>query len=115
MGFEPISQGTVTTDGSEQTILLGTGAGRFSGYIDLSELEAGDTLRVRQYILSKGVYKTYHTEDYSGVQPDPMLYINPKESIIGVNITVQQIAGVFRDFAYTFIIEQILAGASFSI
>lgn len=115
MGIKLINQGILTADGTEQTILTGTGPGRFSGYIDLSNLAGVDTLRVKQYIFIGGTYKTYHTEDYAGIQPDPILYVTPKESINGVKITIQQIAGVFRNFSYTFIVEQILTGVNFNI
>ncbi len=96
-------------NGSQQVMLEGTGAGRYSGYIDLGEMQAGDTIVVRQYILINGSYKVYHTESYADAQGDPVLYVQPKESVAGIKLTLQQQAGINRSFAYQFIVERLLA------
>jgi hypothetical protein len=108
MGFRPITEGVLTADGSEQVLFSGTGPGRYSGYIDFSSMVGGDVTIIREYILINGIYKVYHTESYTGMPTDLVLSISPKESISGVQLTLQQTAGILRDYAYQFIVEEII-------
>jgi hypothetical protein len=105
--LQPQSSGLITADGSEQTLLLFSGLGRISGNIDLSNMQAGDTVRIRQYlqVVAGGAWRRYWMETYSGVQTDPLVYITPKESDFNVRVTLEQTAGVLRTFEYNFIKE----------
>lgn len=107
MGFSLIAEDAVIADGSEQVILEVSRSGRFSGYIDLSEMQAGDGITVRQYVAINGAYKRYAAEQYSGVQSDPVIYVTPKEVATKMRVTVEQIAGVFRRIPYNFVVEEI--------
>ncbi len=105
--FTPVAQGLTAADGTEQTVLEILQQGQYSGYIDLTELEPGDTLRVKEYIFINGSYKRYKTQDYSGPQSDPVLYIQPKSVSQGVMVSIQQIARIHRSFYVLFSVENL--------
>lgn len=114
MGFRSIAEGSILADGSEQTILEVTQSGRFSGYVSLAELKTGDIVRLRQYVEIIGVYAKYWDQQYSGVQNDPAIYITPKEVASKMRVTLEQTAGVFRQFGYNFIVEEV-PGVKFKV
>jgi len=105
--FEVLTDGTLTSDGTEQILLEYRGSGKISGYIDLSEMRSGDTVLIREYICIRlrGDYKLYHEEEYKDFQHPSILYIDRKESHYGVRLTLQQTQGNFRKFPYLFIRE----------
>jgi lipopolysaccharide export system protein LptA len=105
MAFEIHTQGSITANGSEQTVTEISEATRISGYINLTNLQAGDTVVIRQYIKLFSSYQKYEEESYSDAQAKPIIYIRPKEIASGTKVTIQQTAGVFRDFEYKFIKE----------
>jgi hypothetical protein len=94
-------------DGSEQVVLEYIGLGRVFGYIDLQNMVEGDEVVIRQYMRLKpgGAFKRYAQASFSGVQTDPVVYIQPKEVDYGVRVTLQQIAGVFKSFDFNFLYE----------
>jgi hypothetical protein len=105
--FSVAAEGTLVADGTEQQILGVTAPGRYSGYIDLSEMQVGDTVRIKQYMSVSGVYRSYFTQLYTDIQPDPVVYITPKETPRGIRITAEQTAGVLRSFVFIFIREDL--------
>jgi hypothetical protein len=105
MAFETLAEGTLVADGTEQTITEASEAMRLSGYVSLSEIQAGDSIVLRQYVELSNTYKKYAEETYSGVQTNPVVYITPKESASRLKITLEQTAGASRSFAYKFIKE----------
>jgi len=100
-----VAQGTVTADGTEQTIIEYTGKASLSGYIDLSNMEDGDTVTVRLYVKIKGEgdYRLYHAETFNGRQEEPALYILPKVTGIAYKVTIQQTRGSYKSFDYLFV------------
>ena len=106
MGFETFAEGTVTANGSEQTLAELTEAVRVSGYISLSQLQAGDTVVLRQYTKLFATWEKYNEESYSGAQANPVIYFTPKEIASSLKVTLQQTAGVLRAFSYKFIKEK---------
>jgi len=106
--FDTPIEGTLTADGTEQTIVLDEISGnpqRFlEGYIDLSNMASGDTVVIRYYVsLTSPVdYKKYAEETYSGAQSLPLLYITTKPARYGIKVTLQQTAGTYRTFKYQF-------------
>ncbi len=114
MGFRSIKKGNIVADGSEQTVLETELIGRVSGYLDLAEMEAGDVITIRQYLTVDGTYRKYHTESYSGVQADPMVYMTPKEVASKLKLTLEQTAGTFRGFPHDFILEEADVAVRFS-
>jgi len=100
-----IGEGTLTADGTEQTVIEYVGTAMIQGYIDLQNLSDGDVVRFRIYVRIKedGDYKLYADDTYSGVQPQPALYFVPRLSGYAFRVTLQQTAGVYRSFDYVFV------------
>ena len=105
--LKPYKSGTLKANGTEQTVVEYSGLGKIIGYIDLQNMQAGDTVVIRMYVKLKsdGNYKKYDEGTYTGVQSKPVIYIRPKESHYGVKVTLQQTAGVMREFDYNFLEE----------
>jgi hypothetical protein len=106
--FDTPIEGTVAMDGTEKNVVLDEVTGnpqRFlEGYIDLTPMQSGDTIIVRQYmkIASAGNYVKYAEETYSGAQTLPLLYITTKTGRYGIKITAQQTSGTNRTLTYQF-------------
>jgi hypothetical protein len=93
--------GTLTADGSEQTVKeIITTVNKLHAFIDLTNLAGGDTIVVRQFMKIKtaGTYIKYAEETYSGAQSLPMLYIQTKPAKYGIKITLQQTGGTNRTY-----------------
>jgi len=105
--LKPIKGGNLLADGTEQTLLEFEGIAKIVGYVDLSFLELGDTIIIRQYmkIVEGGSYKKYAEQTLSGSQPEPLLYITPKETDVAILVTLQQTAGEFKKFPHNFMEE----------
>lgn len=105
------SFGTLAADGTEQTVRDYTTTGKLHAYIDLTPMQAGDTAVVREYMKIKagGAYVKYAEETYSGAQAVPMLHVVMKPSRYGVKITLQQTAGVNRNYDWETLVEQAAA------
>ncbi len=106
--YHPFNDGVIAADGTEQIIAEypTPGVVILCGWVDLSALQGGETVRIREYVrlTDLGGFKVYAASDYSGVMDDPMLYIESKPSNRGIMLTVEQIAGVLRQFPFqTFI------------
>ena len=97
-------EGTVTANGSEQTIVERTDNVTFwlEGWIDLSNLNAGDSVVVREYVRIKsgGNYRKYAEKQYLGVQVLPALRVLTLPSRYGIKITIHQTSGTYRSFDY---------------
>jgi len=94
-------------DGTEQTLLEFEGEALVSGFVDLSEMQFGDTVIIRQYIKlwKTAEYQRYAKEEYNGIQNDPMVYLMPKRVDYAVKVTLEQSIGLFKNFDNTFIGE----------
>jgi hypothetical protein len=103
----PLKKGTLTADGTEQTVLEFVDVGVISGHIDLQNMVEGDAVVIRQYIKVKdgGEYKKYAEETYVGAQSLPIVHVTPKAVDIAMKITLQQTSGTFKNFDYNFIRE----------
>lgn len=103
--------GTLTADGTQQTVREYAGTGKLHAYIDLTNMAGGDTTVIRQFMKIKdgGSYIKYGEETYSGAQSLPMLHIIMKPSKWGVKITLQQTAGTNRNYDWETLVEQAAA------
>jgi len=103
----PLAHGTLIANGTEQTLIEYLGVARISGYMDLQNMESGDTIIIRYYVKfsENGEWKKYNEEQFSGVQSYPVLYFVPRESYMGIKITLQQTEGIFKSFEYNFLKE----------
>jgi len=106
-GTTPIKEGNLDADGSEQTLVEYAGLGKVSGYVDLSEMQGGDAIEVREYGVAVvgGAYALHASEQYGGVQALSLLHISPKPSYLSVKVTLRQFAGVFRSFPNSFTLD----------
>jgi len=74
------------------------------GAIDLTPMQAGDTIKIRELMMIKaaGVYVKYAEETYSGVQAIPLQELVTKPASYKLKVTIEQTAGVMRTFDYEF-------------
>lgn len=114
MAFKPQAEGVLAADGSEQIVAELTEAARLSGYISLSNMEAGDTVTLRQYVRLSDTWGKHAEENYSGPQNLPIIYFTSKEIASGLKVTLQQTAGL-RTFPYKFVKEVVELMAHFSV
>ena len=108
MRLDNYKDGTIIADGSEQTLLECSEIARVMGYVDLSEMDMGDIVIIRQYVRVKPdlPMKKYAEETYSNKQTIPLVYLTPKELDYGMKFTLQQTTGAFKTFDYNFIREK---------
>jgi len=77
------------------------------GYIDLSAMQAGDALEIREYIAVDGTnYAVYAYATLSGPQDQPVVRFTKKtlQAAMKYKVTVKQAAGTPRSFPYGFIV-----------
>jgi hypothetical protein len=78
------------------------------GYLDLSGLQSGDTLEVREYIAVDGTnLRRFLMATYSGAQDDPIIRFHAKVlyKTCLYRVTVKQTAGTVRTLPYAFVLE----------
>ncbi|MEM2249935.1 MAG: hypothetical protein QXO00_02390 [Candidatus Bathyarchaeia archaeon] len=75
-----------------------------SGYINLKEMEEGDTIIIREYVklATNGDYTLYAEEEYNGKQKEPILHISKRPAMNGIKITIQQTKGTFKQVSWEF-------------
>lgn len=104
-GLEEVAVGTLTADGTEQTLLESNSMGTFEGWIDLSNMASGDTvvIKVNAKLKSGGSYRQYDSASYSDAQTNPAVHITRLTTKYGIKITLQQTAGTNRTYDYNFL------------
>lgn len=96
------ASGTVTADGSEQTLLDTDDAGIYCFAIDINNMAEGDdlTIKMSMKILSGGseeIILENFSEDESGIS---ILYTAPKFASQGAVFTIEQTAGTNRNYPW---------------
>jgi hypothetical protein len=98
--FETPVETSIVMDGTEKILVEKTDSklGLLDGYVDLTPMQAGDTIVVRQYMQVKaaGTYVKYAEETYSDAQTLPLLHITTKTAKDKIKVTAQQTAGTNR-------------------
>jgi hypothetical protein len=105
--------GTVTPSdlNVETTVVEITGASDdyiIEGYIDLSQLQSGDAVEVREYIAVDGAnYQLYARVTYSGPVSEPVIRFHAKTLLYNMKykVTIIQTQGTLKSFPYGFIQE----------
>lgn len=95
------ASGTLSATGAEDTVKqIDDTVNQLHCFIDLTLMQAGDTVVVRQYmkVKSGGTFVKYAEETYSDAQTLPMLYVVTKPANYGIKITLEQTAGTNRDY-----------------
>jgi hypothetical protein len=97
-------EGTLTADGTEQTVAELDALGSLEGWIDLANMASGDAVTIKIYTKMKsgGTYRLYDSGDYSDVQAKPALHTIELPTTYGIKITLQQTAGTYKTYDYTF-------------
>lgn len=101
-------EGNFTADGTEQVVVDAPGLLHLEGYVDLSEMDDGDEVALRQYVKIEegGEYKLYNGESYSGAQAKPLVHFRSIVGYYGIKITLQQTAGTYKKFNHQFMKEE---------
>lgn len=98
--FETPVETSIVMDGTEKILVEKTDdkMGMLDGYVDLTPMQAGDTIVIRQYMKVKaaGNYIKYAEESYSGAQTIPLLHVVTKTAKTSIKVTAQQTAGTNR-------------------
>lgn len=92
------TDGTQATTTSEANLFDLTNNAEFAAWIFLHNMTASETFRIKVYVKdqSSASMREYLTQDYTGVQASPAVYISPvltKE----FKVTIQKTAGTNRD------------------
>lgn len=87
---------------TEHTLTTQTNNRFYSAYIDLTNMAAADVVEVRVSVIVKaaGSAILYYLGTFSGVQPNPLLYVASLPSDISWKITLKQTAGTARTYDY---------------
>lgn len=87
----------LTMNGTEQTVdEIAVGA-TWSGQIFLDNMEAGDTIVIRDYFKKEaGTFKLYSSVTYSDVQTEPVVNLTANICKYGSKVTIEQTAGTYR-------------------
>lgn len=98
--FEAPVEASITMDGTEKVLVEKTDdkMGLLDGFVDLTPMQAGDTIVIRQYMKVKasGTYVKYAEATYTGAQSIPLLAVTTKSSKTSIKVTAQQTGGVNR-------------------
>ena len=94
------SSGTLTADGTEQTLGDLTGNKYYSAHINLVNMASGDTTVVKLYVkvLSTGSAGLYSSQTYYDAQTNKLVFIPPQPSTQEWKLTLTQTAGTNRDY-----------------
>lgn len=98
--YETPVEASIVMTGSEVTLVEKTDdkIGILDGYVDLTPMEAGDTIVIRQSMQVKaaGAYVQYAEETYSDVQGLKLLHIITKTAKDKIKVSAEQTAGTNR-------------------
>lgn len=103
-----LEEGTLAATGAVQDVITGSNKNiskkRVEGYIDLSNMQNGDTVVITHYVKvkSSGSFIRKWQATYSGVQSDPLLGFPAHFYPYGIQIQLQQTAGVNRNYDFYF-------------
>ena len=91
-----IASGTVTADGTEQTLATDTANHSYVFVVDTASLVYGETVEFRIYTicLSAGTERLAFMATYVNAQGDPMKYSVPVPADISCKVTLKQTAYV---------------------
>lgn len=98
---------TLTTSGTqsatlttEHVLTTQTGNKFYTAYVDLTNMQSGDTVEIRVSVIVKtaGNHILYWMGSYSGAQSNPLVYIAPLPSDISWKLTIKQVSGTSRDY-----------------
>jgi len=101
----PSGEGSLLLTGTFQTVFQATINKTYEGKIDLSAMQAGDTVEIQGHerIESGGAWIKYtKTITYNDAVDDPLVGFQPRGNPYGYRIQARQTAGTFRTIKYLF-------------
>ncbi|MAV95351.1 MAG: hypothetical protein CMA31_06680 [Euryarchaeota archaeon] len=95
--------GTLTTDGTEQTLGTSTFAGVFVVQVDLSALQAGESvkLKAKTKTLTGSAVAIFIEQTFTGVQTEPIVQTEPLTSPWSFTATLQRTVGTDRAYPWS--------------
>jgi hypothetical protein len=101
-----LGSGSFMTSSTEEPIFeyTRTEPFTFTGYVNLKNMEDGDTIYLRQYVklAIDSDYTLYAEEEYRDKQKEPLINIEKLPVLKAVKITVQQVSGSFKYLPFEF-------------
>lgn len=100
MPLSSVANGTITANGSEQTLASPSGPATYILVVDMTNLVNGDVtvLRCKSKAKSGGSAIAFAMGSYSNAQSDPLKMSIPVPSVDGGTFTLQQVAGTNRSY-----------------
>jgi len=101
-----VKKDTIVANGTEQVLIEYVGRiSTISGYVDLSNMEDGDTVIIRSYVKIKEDkdYVLYRPETFINKQLEPALHLLPRVTGVAMKVTLQQTTGTYKSFDYLFV------------
>lgn len=103
---ELLAEGSITADGSLQTVLEVTGLGsptKIFGWIYLTNMDVGDEVVIQTYIQdSNGNWHRHANEIFNDAQQHPAVYLEERAVSHGYKVLLQQTKGTYREYPYEF-------------
>ncbi|OUW93434.1 MAG: hypothetical protein CBD88_07150 [Flavobacteriales bacterium TMED228] len=95
--------GTKTTDGTEQTLGTSTYVGVHIVTVDLSAMQAGDTvvLKAKTKTLTGSAVAIFIEQTFTGVQTEPIIQTEPVTSPFSFTATLQRTGGSDRAYPWS--------------
>lgn len=103
MAFSQITSGTLTANGSEQTLSTQTIATRYQTMVDLSAMVNGDTviLKIKVKCLTGGSAIQMYSAVYANVQANPLVALPEVNSLFSYAVTLQQTTGSNHNYDWS--------------
>ena len=101
MALTSILNGTITTDGSEQTVgSAQTTDASYTCYIDLTNNASGDTIVIRLKVRINSSDIVVIKDTFSGAQTEPLYHFPPLPSTENFVVTIEKTGGTNRAYDY---------------
>ena len=102
MAITSVENGTVTTDGSEQTIgSAQTADAAYTGYLDMTNSTSGETIVIKIKVRIAGSDDRVLIKDtFVGAQDEPLYHFPPITSTENFTWTIEKTGGTNRAYTY---------------
>lgn len=98
-----VASGTLTTDGTEQTLTSQILNRSYVLWLDFTQLSGADKVRVRakRKVLSSGTIRECAYQDFEGAIDPPVQCLTPLAFYYGGDFTLQRTAGTDNDIPWS--------------
>ena len=107
---EEDSSGTLTADGTEQEMVSKTSTEPFMSQLilDVSNMAGADQILIEETVkvLPAGGLEKFTRTRITGAQEEPILMFVQKYAVRQYRVTLQQLAGIYRDFDWSLVVEE---------